>query len=271
MAQPDTRSPQAVGPIRDPEARRVCTLSGIALAQQKVVEIKNLREGLDRCIRDLENQKRTEQIAKKALLVARFTKASCDTFLGIAAALSKVLLPKGVGKQADLVDNVYGTVTPLAEAAATSLAGGKADWVGKTASAAKSAVSVFTDSEAVEISTKLAVAEVEVVNSAMNQDEKGVITTAATYLYDLHTTIGEMIGWKKTATFAKIAESAFNYNEELGKAFDEMLESTNEANERYSVLKTNLLIQAKNISKRIVEMEELIRSCETELGSDGVT
>src|SRR3954465_13634864 len=99
MPHPNLNTPDAVGPIRNPDARRVCTLSGIATAQEKIVTLRQLSNGLDISIRELDSQRRAENIAEKALLVARFTKATCDAFLSMGAALSKAFLPQPASKQ----------------------------------------------------------------------------------------------------------------------------------------------------------------------------
>src|SRR4051812_43221235 len=128
MANDHLRTPDAVGPIRDPNARRVCNLNGIAIEQEKLISLRKLRDGLDMSIRELEAQRRNEEMVNKAFMVARFTKATCDAFLGVGAALAKGFLGEKTSKPIEAVEAMYGTATPLAEAASTSLSGGKADW-----------------------------------------------------------------------------------------------------------------------------------------------
>src|SRR5690242_19524840 len=115
MAEPNFSSPDAVGPIRDADAQRVCSLAGIDTARQKVVTLKQMRDGLQVAMQELEQQRREDQIVTKALGVARFTKATCDAFLGMAAALSKAALGKKAGEEAEFVKNLYSTAMPLAE------------------------------------------------------------------------------------------------------------------------------------------------------------
>ncbi len=265
MAQSELCSPDSVGPIRDVDARRVCTLNGIALAREEAVSLRKLRDGLNMTIQELESERQKAQLVNKALLVARFTKASCDAFLAMAGALGKAILPGAAGKQADLVEKVYGTVTPLAAAAGTTVAGGRVDWVQTGAATVKKGVSVVTENKGVQILTKSTVAKVELINGAMNHDPKSVVKSAVSYLYDLHTTIGEMAGAKRGAAFAKIAKSAFEYHEQIGKAFDEMLDGSMETEERHLALKTTIVTQAKRLSRTIDELEQFITTCEGEL------
>jgi hypothetical protein len=263
MAMPDVYTPDSVGPIRDINARRVCTLSGIAAAQDQLVSFRKLRDGLDMTIRELDGQQREDRMIHKALLVTRFTKATCDAFLGMAAGFAKVLLPKGAGKAAEFVNNVYGTATPIAEAVGTSVAGGTVDLVKTVAATAKQSAS-FVENDGYQIVIKTTAVKAEIINSAMNGDREGVVKTAATYVYDLHAKIGDMMGAKKVAVFAEIAKQTFEYNEQIGKAFDEMLESSERSEEQFRMLKATISSQAKRLSEKINALEEFIQSCEPE-------
>jgi len=265
MTRPVLNSPHAVGPIQDPNARRVCGLTGISTAQDRFVTLRALRDGLELSLRELENQRRKDQMVAKALLVARFTKASCDAFLEMAATASKLFLPKAAAEGAEAVANAYGAVTPLADAVGTHVAGGKVD-VAKTAIAsAKKGVALAIQGQdvGVKLLAKSTVVKVEVINNAMNQDAKGVMKSAASYVRDLNTTAFKEAGFEKTAAvgeLTKIAQSAFTYNEQVGKAVDEMIQGSSENEERYQSLKTTILTQARQLSKRIAEFEQLTKS-----------
>jgi hypothetical protein len=265
MTQPALKSPNAVGPIRDRNARRVCGLTGITAGQDRLVSLRALRDGLELSLRELENQRRKDQIVTKALLVARFTKASCDAFLEMAATASTLILPKAAAEGAEAVANAYGTVAPLADAVGTRVAGGKVDVARTAIASAKKGVSLATRGQdvGVKLLAKSTVVKVEVINNAMNQDAKGVTKSAASYIRDLNTTAFKEAGFKKTAAVGevtKIAQSAFTYNEQIGKAFDEMIQGSSESEERYQMLKTTILTQARQLSKRIAELELLIKS-----------
>ena len=265
MASPQFDTPNAVGPIRDRDAHRVCSLSGIVSAREQVTSLRQLRNGLDLSIRDLEAQRRKDQVVNKALLVARFTKASCDAFISLAADMATAFAGK-LGKQAEFVEALYGSATPLAEAASASYAGQNVDWIRTGADSVKKGISVVTHNEGYRIATRSAVVKVELIKSAMNQDKEGLLKSAASYLYDLHTTLGEMAGAGKTAAFAKIAKDAFEYNEKIGQAFDDMLEGSLATEEQYRGLKTTLSHQARRLSATIDAVDKFIVSCEDELG-----
>lgn len=266
MAQLQLNTADALGPIRDRDAIRVCSLSGILDAKAKVVSLEKLRDGLEISIHDLERQRSRDQMLNKALLVARFTKASCDAFLSLASDLASVLGGKVGAKQAELVDSIYETVSPLVEATSASVAGQKVDWVKTGAASMKKGASLVTDNKGYQILTQSTAVKVEIINSAMNQDKEGIFKSAASYLYDLHATLLEIADAKKTAAFAKIAKDAFEYNEKIGDAFDQMLEGTLESEQRYLSLKTSLSHSARRLSAAIGDLEDFITSCEDDLG-----
>jgi hypothetical protein len=267
MAGAFVSTPDSVGPIRDRDANRVCDLAGIAAEREKVVTLRQLRDGLDISIRELESQRRKDQIINKALLVAKFTKATCDAFISMAGALGKVVLPKAAGEGVDKFAVGYAAAMPLVEAGATSVAGGKADWVKATTTSVKEGVSLVTDNKGAELLTKTTVVKVEIIKGALNSDKEGVIKSGVSYIYDLHTSIAEMTGRKGEvgAAFAKIAKGAFEYNDQIGKAFDEIIDNEQESRERFESLKRNLVRQAQQLSRKIFEMEQFITSCQYDL------
>lgn len=269
MAQPSFLSPAAVGPLLDPHARRVCCLSGLEAARQKVFTLRQLRKGLEISIHDLEAQRRKEEVLNSALVITRFTKATCDTFISLAGALGKAVLPKPVGKQVEMLAAGYAAATPLAEAAATSHYGGKADWVNAGATSVKEAASLVTDNIGTELLIKTSVVPVETIKGAMNHDTRGIIKPAANYVYDLNTSLADLVGKKgeAAAALAKIAKSAFEYNEMIGKAFDQFIDDDLESQQRTQALKSSLMHLSKLVSRKIYEMEQFINTCEFQLSS----
>jgi hypothetical protein len=267
MTQPNVLTSDAVGPIRDPDVRRVCNQASIETTRRKVLTLRQLREGLNISIQELESQRRKEKFVNKALLVARFTKATCDAFINMAGALGKAVMPKPAGEKVERFAAGYAAAIPLVEAAAISDAGGKADWVKAGATSVNEGISLVTNNKAAKILTKSAVVKVEVIKGAMNHDGEGIIKSAVNYTYDLNVEIAEMTGEKGEAgaAFAKVAKSAFEYNEQIGKAFDQLIDDDEESQERADALKRTLVLRAKLLSKQIDEMEQFITSCEYEI------
>jgi hypothetical protein len=230
------------------------------------VTLRQLRGALNSSIDELEREHRSEHFVNQAFLVARFTKATCDAFLGMASSLAEAVLPKPVAKQAQLVNSVYQTATPLVGAASTMAAGGKVDMKAFTSSAKEA--SSFIKNDGYQLLAKSTIVKVEVIKAAMNGDKKEVLRSAASYLWDLHITIAKMKlmpeKMQHAGTLGEIAKSAFEYNEALGEAFNGMLESEEEGDERYIALRTTLLKQARKLSAKISELELYIRSCKAE-------
>jgi hypothetical protein len=185
----------------------------------------------------------------------------------MAGALGKGVLPEPAGEKVEQFADGYAAVTPLVDAVATTAAGGKADWVKTGATVVKEGVSVVTHSQGAQLLTKTTVVKVEIVTGAMNHDEEGVIKSAVSYIYDLNTTAAEMTGkkGKAGAALAKIAKSAFEYNEQIGKAFDELIDNDLDSMERVDALKRNIGQMVRRLSRQIFEMEQFITSCEYEL------
>lgn len=132
-------------------AVRVCSLSGIMNAKEKVISLEKLRDGLEISIHELEKQRSRDQLLNKGLLVARFTKATCDAFLSMATDLVSVLGGKALAKEAELVGSVYETLTPIAEATSASAAGQKVDWVKTGAASMKKGASLVTENQGYKI------------------------------------------------------------------------------------------------------------------------
>lgn len=273
MAESQFNTPDAIGPIRDRDVYRVCGLSGLVAAKQKVVSLQKLRDGLEISIRDLERQRNREQMLNKGLMVLRFTKATSDAFISIAADLAKVVFGKAVGDEAEAVDAIYGAATPLAEEASSSIAGQKVDWVKAVGDSAKKGVNRVTNNDGYRILTQTTVVKVEVIRAAMNEDKEGLMKSAGSYLIDLHVAIAEStkkVGAERVAAFVKISKDAFEYNEKVGNAFDELLDGDRETAERYLSLKTSLVHQARRLSRTIAELQSYIADCGAELDRNSV-
>ena len=186
--------------------------------------------------------------------------------ISMAGALGKAVLPRPAGEKVEKFAAGYAAVTPVVEAAATSAAGGNAEWAKAGATFVKEGASIVTHNKGAEM-TKSTVVKVEIIKGAMNHDKEGIIKSAVDYTYDLNATIAEMTGKKGEvgAALAKVAGSAFEYNEQIGKAFDQLIDDDMESQERIHALKSNLVHQAKLLSRKIDEMEQVITSCEYQL------
>lgn len=256
------RTPKKVkGPVRDPEAARVCGLHRISVKQQQLVTLRQLREALQTAIHELEREHENEQLVNRAFMVVRFTKATCDAFIGMAATFFETFLPASE-KGAKGVSAMYGAGTALADAAGTKMAGGRINYTKTALELAKAGSSGIHD-EGYKLLAKSMIVKGEVIHAAMNSEPEEVTRKAAGYLYDLHVTLAKMgfkhAGRVKTekavGLLAETAKRAFEYNETLGKVFEGMLESQEEGDQRYISLKTTLLKQARRVSAQISALE----------------
>jgi hypothetical protein len=106
----------------------------------------------------------------------------------------------------------------------------------------------------------------EIVHAAMNNEREEVTTAAGKYLVELNAKVAEIgfksAGREKTGKSVKLladtATLAFEYNEELGKVFDSMIESEEAGDQQYISLKATLLKQAKRLAAQISALERSV-------------
>jgi hypothetical protein len=182
----------------------------------------------------------------------------------MASTLAEAVLPKGVAKEAKIINSLYQATTPLAGAASTKAVGGSVE-SGKVLTSSLKGASSLIHNEGYELLAQSTVVKAEIIREAMNGDGKQIPKTAGNYLLDLHMTIAKMKGMpdriKHGAAIAEIAKGAFEYHKGIGEAFDEMLNSEEEENESYIQQKANLLRLAKRMSAKIAELERYVQSC----------
>lgn len=267
MTPSELATPNARGPVRDRDAARACSLAGITSAQQRAATLRQLKAGLDTAIADLDREHKVERFAHRGLMVARWTKATCETFVGMAGELGGLLLPEPAAKGARAVAQASAVVTPLAEAASTIGHGARPE-LSLAADATKAAVG--NAGLATKLLTKSAVVKVEVINSAMNHEGKGLTKKAVDYAIELHTDILDEVGAKKTVAFVNLAKLAFQYNEALGSAADELIEADVDSVQRHRALKGTILTQSRNISATIDRLDEYVRFCQQEASHEDV-
>jgi hypothetical protein len=260
---PSQPSQDVKGPIRDKNAARVCGLNRISSKQEQLVTLRQLRGALETAIHDLEREHDQEKVVNRAFLVVRFTKATCDAFLGMAQTFVETFVP-AAKEGAKTVNKVYAVGTSLGDAAGTKMAGGQVDYAKKAIELAK--VGVSPKDEGYKLLAKSMFVKAEVIHAAVNHKPKDVQKKAASYLYDMHLKLAEMTldHAKHTKTkhavhlLADTAKRAFEYNEALGEIFDGMLEAEEEGDQRYVELRTSLLKQARMLSGKISALERAV-------------
>src|SRR5882762_8001143 len=107
MVKPNQKS-VATGPVRDRAAAQICTLAGISFSREKLIKLTELKRCIELSLRELDQEARRDAILNKSIVLLRFTKATCDAFIGLAAEFSSLLLPKAVAQEAKFVKAGYG-------------------------------------------------------------------------------------------------------------------------------------------------------------------
>lgn len=273
--------------VRDATARQVCSLAGISVARERLNTFRELKAGIDVSLRQLESERTWAQRANKALLVLKFTKATCDAFIGMAAELSSYV--PGAGKGANAVRSGYGIASTVADTAATAAAGGEVNYVTAGTGIVKSAAGFVDNSGASFLLTSNAI-KAEMIVAAMNSDRDGVNKSAAEYgtelakfslsaldseeakdaLSGLTNRLGlqKTTGPTKAATFVGIATEAFNYHQALNGAFDQYFDEQLDAAGRYQSGKAQFMRLGRQLQGKIDALEQFISSCELQLAQE---
>lgn len=253
--------------ITNPQAQRVCSLAGISVAQKQLVTFEELKKGIDVSLRDLDTQRKSEALVDKAFMVARFTKATCDAFIGMAAELSG-------SKAAKMVKGGYGIASNVAEASATAATGGKVDYGKAATGILKGTAEIVgakgpgtalkgagvTDKAAEYIVNSTAV-KGDLVIGAMNADSKQIKKSAVEYGVELAKYTLDELEKEQAKRFVAIAKEAFDFNENIGDAIDDYYKSRDESIQRYFDLKTTLVRQARQVQKKIDDLKGFLDSC----------
>ncbi|CAH1678234.1 hypothetical protein BOSEA31B_14673 [Hyphomicrobiales bacterium] len=261
MLQPGIR------PIVDPRALRICNAAGLWKANKQLASLRELRSGLDISLRELEGERKKAEIVNKALMVARFTRATADAFISMTSALAKVVLPKVAADGIDRVGTAYGAATPWAEALGNKMAGAKVDWTDTAASSAREGASLMTGNDGYELLIQSSAVKVEIVNAAMQKDQAKVIRSSAFYLVDLHASMAKIAGRRKSEALLKLAKSTYEYNDKIGDAFNALIDDDLATAMQFDASKATLLRAGRELSKKIAELEGFVADCQQELGT----
>ena len=259
--------PYETGPIRDPAAARICSLAGLNRAYRGLVTLRELDRGTELALQEIEAAKTRAELVDKALVVARFTKATCDAFIGLAAELSSNKAAKGVA-------NAYGVSDVAAGAVGDLTAGARIDVISLKTDALKAAAP-YAGTNAAYGMKSIAV-KTELIRAAMNANQEEVLKRAAEYNFDLATyTLDHLAAIEKdtktgafpgaVSKFIDIGKEIFQYNEKVGTAFDAYLKDAEETGSSFRSQKQSIKASAENIRRRVRELEKFIESCEASL------
>ncbi len=254
------------GPVRDRNAGRVCNLAGLKLAQDNLVTLQEINRGTEIALRELEAERDRARFVDKTFLVLKFTRATCDAFIDLAANFTGVL-----GKRVKKSYKIAGTVADTAARAATGQDVNYADAGWKLYKDARPAFS----NPVHEFGLTMIEVKVDIVKSALNKNEKGVQKSAGDYMTELtkftieeafRAEFGEKAG-EKAGKVVDIGKTMFDYHQAIGEAFDEAIENSLDTEMRYIDQRMTIIRSAKGVRKAVESLERFVNDCSKELES----
>lgn len=259
MSGPHSSTVTGLRPIKA-DGGRVCSLAGIAQAEDKVVELSKVQAGLDIAIRDLEAQGKKDLTTARVFMVLKWTKLTCDAFIGMAAVLSS---------GGDKVKAAYGVGGVIADSATKAVLGQKVDYGTAGLTAVKEGVGALSN-KTLKFGVTTSVIKIEVVVNAVNSKPDEILKSAAEYTHELLKFTLDALEKESAAKFTDLAKETFTYHQKLAELVEESV--TNEQSLKLNQLgqKTTLTSLSRRIQKQIDRLEDFVRTCEMQLDRDTV-
>jgi hypothetical protein len=249
-------SSYATGPVRDKNGARICSLAGIDAARNGIVTLRELDRGTELALQEVEAAKTKAQFYDKALMVARFTKATCDAFINLAATLSG-------NKGAEKVANAYGAAS-VGAGLAGNLGAGQQVNIGELVSDSVKAGSKYAGPNAGYLMKNAAV-KGDLFRGAMNADKNGVVKSSIEYSADLATYTLEHLNATRAKAFVEIGQELFQYNDKISETFKDHIKDMDATSGAFESQRLTLKIAGANVRRRVRALEQFIASCEAEL------
>lgn len=248
-------------------ARMSCERATVKAMSDKLVTYKDLRNGLIATREEFERANEWDDKVNAGYMALRWTKAACDAFISMAASASSIVLPKNA---AGAVKGLYTISTAVAEAGASSHAGGKVDKAVLLRDVKDGVIDIA--GESMGKASGVVNLYVNITIDAVRGDQSAVVT---------HGTAGQLsetaklaAEWAKEldkaganqlasgfAAVVDIASAGVKFGDELDKAADDYFKTSDEMNARRSSLRLALLAQLKRIEFRIAELESTLDAC----------
>lgn len=245
-----------VGIVLDSNSVRMCNLAGVTRAQNSVVELKKLKDGLELAIRDVDAQARYDLKVERVFMVLRWTKATCDSFLAMAAEFS--------GTRGEWVKTTYGVTSAAADSVTKTVLGQKGDYASnglKMIKEASSAPGGDATQKAVKFFVQTSAIKSEIIINAMNAKPEEVLKGAREYMVELTKFTFEALELKAAKQFTTIASEAFTYHENLAALVDETVENETNIRERQMGQLNSLRSLARRIQQQIDALQTFVDSC----------
>jgi hypothetical protein len=249
-------------PIRNSNGARVCSLAGISVAKDSLVDLSKVKAGLDLAIRDLDAQSQRDRDLGRIIMVLQWTKLTCDAFIGMAAALSpggKKINPAKVVKAA------YGVTDVIADTTTKAVLGQKVNYGTAAIEAAKKGVSALPVSKEAKYLTKSSLIKAEIVVHVLSSNPKEIIKSAVEYQYELLKFSLDALELKKTLGFTELAKETFTYHQKIAALIDTTLRESESTQLSYVTQRLTLTSLARRIGRQIERLQEFVVECESEL------
>ncbi len=259
----DARASMSLRPIRDSAGARVCTLAGIGQAEDQLVELTKVKAGLDIALRDLETQGKKDLSVARVFMVLKWTKLTCDAFIGMAAVFS--------GEAGKEVKAWYGVGDVVADTATKAALGQKVDYVGAGLTAAKKGVALLPVEKSTKYLTKSGVIKTELIVNAINAKQSDVLKSAGEYMQELLGFTLESLKAVKTKAFQDLAKETFTYHQKLADVFEESLANEESLRMTQVQQKATLISVGRRLQAQIDKLDDFIQSCSAELDTVPVT
>jgi hypothetical protein len=250
-------------PIRGAGGARICTLAGIAAAHDSLVELAHLKAGLELSIRDVEAQQRRDLRVSRAFMIVRWTKLTCDAFIGMAAVFS----PGGKKVKA-----AYGVADVVTDSASKAATGQQVDYAKAAISAVQKGAGAMpgntTDQQVAKFLVKTTAIKAEMVANAINAKPSEILKNAGQYAHELTKFTLEALGKAKAAKLTDLAKETFTYHQSIAAMFDDTLSIEEGIRMTAMGQRASLTAQARRIQNQIDRLQAFVADCELELARE---
>ena len=252
--------------------RMSCDRATVNSINNKLVTYYDLRQGLKASREEFTRAEKWEDTANAGLMALRWTKASCDAFISMAASASSALLPKKTADIAALIKGTYTATAVVAEAGSISFHGGRVDKLAliRDVKDGMSDVAgvVYEDTQLGKVSG-IANLYVNIGIDAVRGDKSTLLIQAtAGQFSEIAKLAAELATENKAGKLTKgyaavvdIAIAGEKFGKELDAAADAYLDTQSEFASRRRSMHRMLASQLNRIEDRIQELERTLDAC----------
>ncbi|MFL5296486.1 MAG: hypothetical protein ACJ798_08915 [Phenylobacterium sp.] len=255
--------------MTDPRLGKVCDLAGISRATERLATFQQLKKGIDLALADVDKSRKRAELLNSLIALTKFTRATCDAFISMAAALS--------GRKADIVKTGYSSISVVVDAAVRHSLGQEVSYVDVGEDFAQEATGFIPDKFGpAKFLTQGTIYKAQIITGAVKQDKQRVVDKSVDYgvemakysldvlKEDASSNLGKS-GAGAAKAYVELSKATFSYNEALEKIFDDLLADRESTASQYTSQKVMLLRLARGLQAKIDEVQGLLTSCGIEL------